>query len=150
MKLFRDQIQFLHNVMQQLLRIEKNTYCLYFSDLMLVFTFLSTVENQYMNHLVWNLLYDICNTSIELIQKIKSHRLIHVSKFTWNLEQSYLKSSSITLFAQCVNFILSLLECITHSSSTSFEEINLIAIVNWVFHVSEFWRSIMILLKIKV
>ena len=29
-------------------------------------------------------------------------------------------------------------------SSTSFEEIKLIAIVNWTLHVSEFWRSIII------
>ena len=35
------------------------------------------------------------------------------------------------------NFILLLFECITHPSSTSFGEIKLIAIANWIFHVSD-------------
>ena len=36
--------------------------------------------------------------------------------------------------------MLSLFECITCSSSLSLEEIKLIAIVNWVFHVFDFLR----------
>ena len=36
--------------------------------------------------------------------------------------------------------MLSLFECITCSSSLSLEEIKLIAIVNWIFHVSHFLR----------
>ena len=36
--------------------------------------------------------------------------------------------------------MLSLFECITCSSSLSMEEIELLAIFNWIFHVSEFLR----------
>ena len=39
-------------------------------------------------------------------------------------------------------------ECITHSSSlSSLEEIRLIAIVNWIFHVSDFSRLFMMPFK---
>ena len=37
-------------------------------------------------------------------------------------------------------FMLSLLKCMTQSSSLSSEEIKLIAIVDWIFHVSDFLR----------
>ena len=43
--------------------------------------------------------------------------------------------------------ILSLFEWITRFSSRSLEEIKLIAIVNWIFHVSDFLRSFMISFK---
>ena len=36
--------------------------------------------------------------------------------------------------------MLSLFECITCSSSLSMEEVKLFAIVNWIFHVSDFLR----------
>ena len=39
--------------------------------------------------------------------------------------------------------ILSLFECITCSSSLSMEETKLFAIVNWIFHASDFFRLIM-------
>ena len=51
MKIFLDVIQFLHNLMQQFLRIE-NTYRLYFLDLIMIFSFLSNLEKQYINHRV--------------------------------------------------------------------------------------------------
>ena len=38
--------------------------------------------------------------------------------------------------------VLSLFECIMHSSSLSLEEIKLIAIVNWIFHGSNFFEII--------
>ena len=43
-----------------------------------------------------------------------------------------------------MNYILSLFECIMRSSSLYLEEIKLIAIVSWIFHVSNFLRSFMI------
>ena len=51
---------------------------------------------------------------------------------------------------QDVNFILSFLEWITRSSSEFFEEIKLVVTFNWIFHVSEFWRSIILFLARKV
>ena len=43
--------------------------------------------------------------------------------------------------------VLSLFECIIRSSSLSIEEIKLFAIVNWIFHVSNFLRLFIMLLK---
>ena len=43
--------------------------------------------------------------------------------------------------------MLSLLQCITHSSSLSMEEIKLIAIISWIFHVPEFLRLFIMPLK---
>ena len=44
-------------------------------------------------------------------------------------------SSALSLI---VISMLSPFECITHSSSLSLEEIKLIAIVNWIFYLSDF------------
>ena len=46
-----------------------------------------------------------------------------------------------------MSFMFSLFEWITHSSSVSLEEIRLIAIVNCVFHVSDFFRLLMMPFK---
>ena len=43
--------------------------------------------------------------------------------------------------------MLSLSECITHSSLLSMEEIKLFAIVYWIFHLSEFLRLFIIPFK---
>ena len=43
--------------------------------------------------------------------------------------------------------MLSLFECIKRSLSVFSEDIKLIAIVDWVFHVSNFWRLFSILLS---
>ena len=43
--------------------------------------------------------------------------------------------------------MLPVFECITSSSSVSLEDIKLIAIVNWIFHASDFLRSVMISFK---
>ena len=40
--------------------------------------------------------------------------------------------------------MLSLFECMVSSSTESLEEIELIAIVNWIFYASDFLRSVMI------
>ena len=67
--------------------------------------------------------------------------------FTYSILFSYLflsesKSSFITLSALSFIMIsmLSIFECITRSSSLSMKKIKLIAIVNWIFHVSDFLR----------
>ena len=43
--------------------------------------------------------------------------------------------------------MLTFFEFITHSSSVCLEEIKLIAIANWIFHVSDFLRSFIVSLK---
>ena len=43
--------------------------------------------------------------------------------------------------------IIALLLCITHSSSLPLEETKLVAIVNWIFHVSDFFRLFMMSFK---
>ena len=74
--------------------------------------------------------------------------------FTYSILFSYLflsesKSSFITLSALSFIMIsmLSIFECITRSSSLSMKKLKLIAIVNWIFHVSDFLRVFMMLLK---
>ena len=61
----------------------------------------------------------------------------------WYLERSDWKSSSIISSALSLIMIsvLSLCECITRSSSLLLEDIKLIAIVKWIFHVSDILRS---------
>ena len=65
------------------------------------------------------------------------------------LKKSDLKSSSTTTLtlSKLINVGLLLFACIMRSSSASFEEIKLIAIDNWIFHVSDSWRSIVISFK---
>ena len=81
---------------------------------------------------------------------MKSLTLIDVSKSTWYLKRSDSKSELTTSSALSynINSILLLFVCITHSSSSSssssLEEIMLIAIFNWILHVSDFWRLIII------
>ena len=43
--------------------------------------------------------------------------------------------------------MLSLFECISCSSSLFLEEMNLIAIINLIFYLSDFWRSFMMSFK---
>ena len=67
----------------------------------------------------------------------------------WYLKRGDPKSLLTTSFALSydTNFILLLFECITHSSSSSLEEIKVIAIVNWMFYVYDFGRLIIMFLK---
>ena len=71
------------------------------------------------------------------------------SKLFWYLFWSDLKIFSINLSASSLNMIsiLSLFECITHSSSLCLEEIKLIAIVYWILNVSDFLRLLWYLLS---
>ena len=54
-----------HHLMQALPHIE-SIYYLYFANLLLGFSFMSSLEDQYLNHHVQNLLFEICNSSNEL------------------------------------------------------------------------------------
>ena len=77
-----------------------------------------------------------------MIQKIKSHPGIDVSNPFWYLDRSDWKSSCITSSALSLIIIsmLSPFECMTHSSSLSLDDIKLIVIVYWIFHISDFLR----------
>ena len=81
--------------------------------------------------------------------KIKSLPLIYLSNPTGYLLRSDSKCSSVILSAlsYIMNSMLSLFECITHSSSLSLEVIKLTAIVNWIFYVSDSLKSFKISLR---
>ena len=67
----------------------------------------------------------------------------------FDAERTDLKSSSITpsALSLIMSSMLSLFEFISRSLSVFLEEIKLIAIVNWTFHVSDFLRLFMISFK---
>ena len=58
-----------------LLHIE-NIYHDHYLDLLLLFSFLSSLENHYMIHDVYNLSCDICNATVELKQSFLSYIII--------------------------------------------------------------------------
>ena len=58
-----------------LLHIE-NIYHDHYLDLLLLFSFLYSLENQYMIHHVYNLSCDICNATVELKQSFLSNIII--------------------------------------------------------------------------
>ena len=118
----------------------------------MLFCFLSNQENLRMIHHNSNLFYDIYNTINEHNQRQTHYRSsilpIQFDIFFW----SDLESSSITSSASSLIMIsiLSLFDCITWSSSLPSEEIKLIAIVNWIFHVSDILKSFMISFKYRL
>ena len=65
---FADLFWFFHDLMQQLLHAEK-IYHPQFLDLLLLFSFLSSLENQRMVPHVENLSHDIYNTTVKLNRK---------------------------------------------------------------------------------
>ena len=109
----------------------------YWRDLLFLFCFLSNQEILCMISVLQNLFYYIYNTINERI----SLPLTGVSNPIWYLERSDWKSSSIisSTLSFIMIFMSSLLECILRSLSLSLEEIKLIAVVNWIFHVQIFW-----------
>ena len=99
-----------------------------------------------------NLFYDIYNKINEHNQRQTHYRSsilpIQFDIFFWSdLESSSLTSSASSLI---MISILSLFDCITWSSSLPSEEIKLVAIVNWIFHVSGILRSFMISFKYRL
>ena len=74
------------------------------------------------------------------------HWFFWITLISWTKWLKKFINNSISIIIRCI-FYITLFECITRSSSASFEEIKLIAIVNWIFHASDFWRSIIITLK---
>ena len=93
--------------------------------------------------ILWHLLYNKWKQST-----IKSIPFIDVSNSIWYLEKIYWKSSDITSSALSLIIIsmLSLFEYTT-LSSLSLEDIKLMAIINWIFYVSDFLRWFMIYFK---
>ena len=80
--------------------------------------------------------------TVQYINTIKDLTTIFPMMFPiWYLHSSDSKRSSINSSALSLIMIslLSLFECITRSSSLPLKEIKLIAIVNWGFHVSDFF-----------
>ena len=143
MKFFLCYTLFVHNLMQLLLHIE-NIYHLCSLDLLLLFSFLSNLENQCKKFILRHLWYGKLAPS-----KIKSLPFSDVSNSIWYLERSSSRSYLVTSFtlSYVITFVLSLFQCITCSSSVSLEEIKLTAIVNWTVHVPDFWRSFIIPFK---
>ena len=133
--------------MQQLLHIE-SIYHLYFSELLLLFSFLSSLENQYITPTFKFYLVTF------IIQKLNwfdnkithSHWCFQTNLVSWKKWVEMLINNFICIIIWH-NFYIVALRVITCSSSTSLEETKLIAIVNWIFHVSDFWRLIIISLK---
>ena len=68
---------------------------------------------------------------------------ILISIFEW-FKKFFMISSAPSLI---MIFMLSLFECITCSSSLPIDELKLIAIVNWTFHVSNFLKLLMTCFK---
>ena len=68
------------------------------------------------------------------------------------VERNDCKSSSRTSSALSliIIYMLSPFECITRSSSSSLEEIKLIATVSWIFYVSDFLRLSMMPFKCRL
>ena len=116
---------FLYHFMQQLPHTENIS----FLNFVVFFFFIQFGES----------IYDPPRSKIPLLTFIRQQldwienkiALIDVSKLIWYLERSDSKSSLTTIFAISyhISSILSLLECITRSSSTFLEEIKLAAIL---------------------
>ena len=142
MKLFLDVIQLLQNLMERLLRIEKIFTIFIFWIYCCFFLF------------YWAWRINIWTTALKFNSwtewKIKSLPFNGLSNFSWYSEQSDLEKSLTSLFTSLedVKFILSLFKCITCSYSLSFEGIKFIAIVDWIFQVSDFIKGIVILVKV--
>ena len=82
LKLFLNSKKFLHNLMQSLPHLENICHNFFLGGIYCcLFLFHTICRTKYMNHDIKNLPYGICNTSIELNQKIKSVPLIDVSNF---------------------------------------------------------------------
>ena len=120
--LFLNVFQFLYYLMQMLQHIEIIYYHFNWWDLLLLLCFLSNRDNVYMVYYNSDLFHHICST-------INEHDEI------WNCYPLITMS------------MLSLFECIKRSLSVFLEDIKLIAIVDWVFHVSNFWRLFLIILR---
>ena len=132
MKLFLDVIQFLHYLMQPLPHIE-NIYHLYFFGFVAFFFFILSLESAYdllhLKLIQWHL-------KIQRLKWIKykinfCHWCFWIALTSW--KKCFEKFINNITLQEIINSILLLFKCITCSSSASFKEIKLIAIVNWIF-----------------
>ena len=136
--------QFFHELIRLLQRIEI-IYHHHWLDLLLLFCCLSNQENLYMIH--HGICYGLCKTITK--SKIKSLPFVNVSNPVWRLERSDWKNSAKALSALLWVMIsmLLLFKCITRSWSMPLEETKVSAIVNWIFHGSDFLRLFMMSFK---
>ena len=97
---------------------------------------------------IYDLFYGIYNTINEHNQR--RTRIFHrLFQFIWDLFLIELKSSFLNSYASSLIMIsmLSLFECIKRFSLITKEEIKLIVIINWIFHMSDFLRLFMVSFK---
>ena len=73
------------------------------------------------------------NLTEDKLTAFHGFKIILISIFKWI--KKFLRTLSAS--SLIIIYMLSLFECITHSSSLSIEEIKLIAIVSWISHVSQ-------------
>ena len=140
-------IQFLHSSVQQLLCIE-NIYNLNFLDLLLLFCFLSSWRIN-----IWAITFNIYFMAFVrhdlnwIKNKITScHWCFSISLIYWTKWLKLFITNFICITLRCkFNIVATWMH--SRFFSVSFEEIKLIAIVSWIYHVSEFRRSIIIFLK---
>ena len=124
------------------LKILKYLWC----NLFLIFI---SQKNLYMIHHNSDLFYDMSNTITEHNQR-QTNYLLSILNYFGYLFLSKSKISFITSSASSLIMIsmLSLFQSIPHSFSFYIEEIKLFAVVNWIFHVSYFFRLFMCLLNV--
>ena len=130
--------------MQQLLHTYK-IYCLHFLSQLWPFYFLSSLGiNIWSTTFIIYLMTFVMHKFDLIKNKITSSHwcfyIILISQRKWLKE---FINNFINLIIRCKLLLVEYITC----SFVSFEEIKLIAIVNWIFHVSELWRSIIISLK---
>ena len=112
------------------------------------FWFLSSQKNLYMIHHNSDLFYDMSNTITEHNQRQTNYLLSILNYFGYlflsKSKISFITSSALSLIMICM---LSLFQSIPHSFSFYIEEIKLFAVVNWIFHISYFFRLFMMFFK---
>ena len=123
----------IYDLIQKVQLIESIYYHFYWWDLMF-FWFLSNQGNIYMICHIKNLFYYISKT-INGLNQIWSQYLLLMFPIQPNLMFRKKRLKMFFWFALIIMSLLSLFECIT---LWSLEDIKLIAIVNWIFHASDF------------
>ena len=118
---------------------------------MFFFCFLSNQENEHI-HNDLELFYDIYNTLSDHYWRQTHYLSLILNHFAicyLFMLFKWIKTFFHNFTASSLNIIsmLSLFEYITWSSSLSMEKINLFVIVNWIFHVSDFLRLLIMSFK---
>ena len=146
--IFCEYFLYFYNLIPILQHIESADYIFDWWNLFLLSCFLSSLENLYMIHLDLDLFYDICNTINEHSQRY-NHYLSLTSPPNWISIKKWLKkffNNFICIFINHEFYVITL--WINYRLLiTVFRRNKLIAIVNWIFHISDFLRSFMMSFK---